>query len=188
MIRVGVLLAAGYSRRFGPTNKLLALFRGAPLATCAANAMRAAELDHRIAVVADPALTPLLEDFTIVPLAEGDMLQSDSLKAGIREAARHRPNRVLFALADMPCVSADLLDRVLRTCSDTHASAVTDGRRRMPPACFPGQQLADFQRLEGDRGAGSLLTALPENQLVSVSAACLGDVDTKADLEALEWL
>lgn len=188
MIRVGVLLAAGHSRRFGPTNKLLAPYQGAPLATHAANAMRAADLDFRIAVISDPALEPLFEGFTLVKPGKNDALQSDSLKAGIRAARLHRPDRVLISLADMPSVGSDLLNRVLQTCSDTLASAVSDGMNRMPPACFPGGLLAEFEQLEQDRGAGGMIAKLPTRQLVTVAPACLVDIDTKADLKAKQQL
>ena len=71
MIRAGLLLAAGASRRFGPKDKLLSPLRGRPLIAHAAEAMRRAALDRRIAVIANPDLAPHLAGFEIVAVAPG---------------------------------------------------------------------------------------------------------------------
>ncbi|MGV3695286.1 MAG: NTP transferase domain-containing protein, partial [Paracoccus marcusii] len=93
MTCTGLLLAAGASRRFGPSDKLLAPVAGMPLVAHAAQAMRATPLDDRIAVIANPALAPLLDGFRIVLIAQGQ--QSDSLRAGLSAAGN--PDRLLIA-------------------------------------------------------------------------------------------
>ncbi len=50
-MRVGLLLAAGLSRRFGGDDKLLTLFRGQALVRHAAAVMARLFLDRRMAVV-----------------------------------------------------------------------------------------------------------------------------------------
>ena len=76
MTCTGLLLAGGASRRFGPSDKLLATVAGMPLMSHAAQAMRATPLDDRIAVIANPALAPLLDGFRIVLIAQGQQSEA----------------------------------------------------------------------------------------------------------------
>ncbi|MFV0332715.1 MAG: NTP transferase domain-containing protein [Tropicimonas sp.] len=182
MIRAGLVLAAGRSSRFGPENKLLHPFRGRPLAAHAAASMRAADLDRRIAVVCDDRVAELFDGFEIVRLAAGDAGQSDSLRAGVRHAVTLGAERLLVALADMPHVPAALIDRVVGACRADRPSATTDGRRRLPPACFPQAAFGALERLTGDRGAGALLRDLPPEALVVAGPEQLTDVDRQEDI------
>lgn len=177
MIRAGLLLAAGASRRFGAADKLLATLHGRPLIEYAAAAMRNAGLDRRFAVIANPDLRRYLTDFHIVQIDPGT--QSDSLRAGL--AAAGQPDRLLIALADMPDVTAAHLDRVLvRTRDDRPAASRGDGRP-MPPACFPQAWLRRLAMLAGDRGAGHLIRDLPAAALVQAKGL-LADIDRPDDL------
>ena len=173
MIRIGLLLAAGASRRFGPQDKLLAPLGGRPLVTRAADALRGTPLDHRIAVIANPALAPLLEGVEIVLIPPGQ--QSDSLRAGL--AAAGQPDRLLIALGDMPDVTSAHLTRILTAATDNLPACSHDGTAPLPPACFPQARLADLQHLTGDQGAARLLHDLPSTQYIN-APSLLRDIDT----------
>lgn len=177
MIRVGLLLAAGASRRFGPSDKLLAPLQDRPLVAHAAQAMRDVALDRRIAVIANPALSAHLQDFQMVRILQGG--QADSLRAGL--AAAGRPDRLLIALADMPFVQPQHLSRILDTATEETPSASDNGAGPMPPACFPASWLDRLAALEGDRGAGGLIRDLTAQFLVPAPGQ-LGDIDTASDL------
>ncbi|MEO0385021.1 MAG: nucleotidyltransferase family protein [Pseudomonadota bacterium] len=197
MTTVGLLLAAGHSRRFGEDNKLLVPYRGKPLVLHAADAMRDAGLDHLIAVVSDERVAKLLDGFDVCRLTADGLPQSASLRAGILHQSALSPHvfadgphdladglsHILVVLGDMPLVTSDHLRAVVRRCSADSASASTDGKRRMPPACFPVSMTESLLATTGDRGAGPLLKALPDEALVHASPAMLKDVDTVADLD-----
>ncbi|TGN59364.1 nucleotidyltransferase family protein [Paracoccus liaowanqingii] len=174
MIRTGLLLAAGASRRFGPQDKLLAPLGGRPLVAHAADALRVTSLDHRIAVIANPALVPLLDGFRIVLISPGGQ-QSDSLRAGLGEAGQL--DRLLITLGDMPDVTAAHLTRILTAATDDLPSCSHDGTAPLPPACFPQARFAALQTLTGDQGAARLLQNLPAGQYIN-AGSLLRDIDT----------
>ncbi len=184
-MRVGLVLAAGQSRRFGSDDKLLAPFRGRPLAGWAAEAMRDVALDRRLVVAGSADVAALYHGFEPLdgPGPEGG--QADSLRIGVARAAELGATRLLVCLADMPLIGGDVLEAVLLACDADTASAASDGRVRMPPACFPAADLARLAALQGDRGAGALLSELPEASLVRVAPELLGDVDRAEDLARL---
>lgn len=185
MTTCGLVLAAGRSTRFGAADKLLADFRGRPLAAHAAAAMRAVPLDHRLVAVADPAVQALFGGFEPVAPNGPDARQSESLARGARRAGALGADRLLVTLADMPLVDPDHLAAVLASCADGRPAATTDGERLMPPVCFPGDWLARLTRIEGDRGASALLAGREDVTHVRAPASMLVDIDRPGDLRAL---
>jgi len=179
-----IVLAAGASRRFGVADKLLAPFGGRPLAQHAADAVRALDAAARVAVISNPALRPMFAGFEVVELADAGGGQSASLRAGLAKARLARPSKVLVVLADMPAVTPGLLRQVVATVTNALPAAATDGRRAMPPACFPAATFDALAAVEGDSGARTLIGALPASQLVLAPAGELRDVDRPADLPA----
>ncbi len=186
MKTAGILLAAGASRRFGPDDKLLAIMNGAPLVTHAAKALRDFAPDRLIAVVRDPAVADLLDGFDVVFPDAPDPAQSDSLRAGLARADALGADRVMIALGDMPFVTARLLGQVAALCTDHRPSALTDGQRPMPPACFPNSCLPELLTMTGDRGAARLLRDLPEDALVRAPSKILRDIDTLEQLTSAQ--
>jgi molybdenum cofactor cytidylyltransferase len=184
MNTVGVLLAAGPSQRFGPADKLLASHRGRPLVAHAADALRAADFDALIAVVANPEVGAALKDFHIVPPGSRIASQAQSLRAGIARAQELAADRAVIVLGDMPGVTPELLRRVVKRCTADTPSATTDGTYLGPPACFPARLFDALLALEGDHGARALLKTLPDAALIRVDGTRLQDIDTPDDLAA----
>lgn len=181
MTGTGLLLAAGASRRFGADDKLLAVLHDRPVITYAADAMRRAPLERRIAVITNPDLRPFLSGFDVVDIAPGT--QSDSLIAGLKAA--DVPDRLLIVLADMPLVTSELLGQVIARVSDSQPAACHDEGPPMPPACFPKNWLARLADASGDRGAGRFIRDLPASALIP-ARGMLADIDSLADLARLE--
>ncbi|CAN0604142.1 unnamed protein product, partial [Ectocarpus sp. 12 AP-2014] len=146
----------------------------------------------------------LLDGFDVCRLTADGLPQSASLRAGILHQSALSPHvfadglhdladglhdladglsQILVVLGDMPLVTSDHLRAVVGRCSADSASASTDGKRRMPPACFPASMTEDLLATTGDRGAGPLLKALPEDALVEAPKGMLKDVDTVEDLD-----
>ncbi len=167
---VGILLAAGFSTRFG-ANKLLArLPDGDPVAARSARALKAA-LPRAIAVVR-PGV-PALEQALI---AEGlEVLvcprAADGMGASLAHAVRalgHAPvGGFVVALADMPFIHIDSIRAV--------AAGVVQARRPLAPA------------FKGERGHPVGLPALYRHELATLSAdQGARDIIRRDGIDALE--
>ena len=185
MKTAAILLAAGASRRFGPDDKLLGKLHGKPLVAHAAEVLRCFAPDALIGVVRSPEVAEVLDGFDIIYPAEADPGQADSLRAGVLAAQTMGADRVLVVLGDMPLISTGLLNEVATRCLVDRPSAATNGKRPSPPACFPRTLFPDLLKMSGDRGAASLLHALPPEALAAAPAETLLDVDDQTRLSEL---
>lgn len=94
-MRVGLLLAADLSRRFGGDDKLLALFRGQALVSHAAAVMAQLSLDRRLAVVSSGEVERHLAGFDLVRNPAPENGQGVSLALGAAAAERLGATRLL---------------------------------------------------------------------------------------------
>jgi len=182
---MGALLAAGSSRRFGPEDKLLAPFRGQPLASHAAHALLAVPVAERVAVISSAALRPLLEDYEIVEVAPG-CTHSVSLRAAVDHAEAAGAEQLLIVLADMPRVPPSLMRQVLEHAAADRPASAWANSHGAPPVCLPASMFDQIRALDGDRGAGSLLRGTPGVVRVPCMPHLLADVDTQEDLAQLQ--
>lgn len=170
MLTAGILLAAGHGTRFG-ADKLSATLFGHPLAEYAASALRMSHVGRRFCV------GRAMDGFDHVH-AQGE--QSESLRAGIRAARQASAARAVIVLADMPLVTAGLIDSIVAACPAGGAAAAIDGRP-MPPACFDAALFSQLEAARGDEGARGLLAGLPPECRIPAPGLLL-DIDTREDL------
>lgn len=175
-----VLLAAGLSRRYGAVGKLVADYRGKPLALHIADTLSGVRLSQRIAVCrsGDDDLSALLRDrgFTIVLNPDTARGLASSLALGIKAV---RTDAAIVCLADMPNVSARHLNALIDAGrADGVATSATADGPPTPPAYFGRAHFADLMGLEGDKGARGLVG---DAQRVIASPGELTDFDTPAD-------
>jgi len=188
----GVLLAAGYSKRFG-SNKLLHPLpagspdAGTPIALAAARHFVEA-LPESVAVIRPRAqkVGKMLREAgcnTVVckNAAEG---MGVSLAEGVRAAAD--AHGWVVALADMPYLRPETIRVVATALSEGAAIAAPAYRgERGHPVGFARRFLDDLARLRGDAGARDILKAHPDwITLYEVDdPGVLRDIDEPSDLE-----
>src|SRR6266705_4231555 len=188
----GILLAAGYSKRFGSNKLLQALPAGAPdagtpIGLAAARHLLEA-LPESIAVVRPRAqkLSKLLRDAgcnTVVCKNAGEGMGT-SLASGVRATAD--AEGWIVALADMPFIRTETVRTVVRAISEGAAIAAPVYRgERGHPVGFARRFLDELSSLHGDDGARQFLKQHPEwARLFEVDdPGVVRDIDKPSDLE-----
>lgn len=181
---VGVLLAAGFSRRFGANKLIQRLPDGALIAVAAARNLLAA-LPDSIAVVrpetAELADALQAEGLRVTVCEKAQLGMGASLAHAVRETAD--ADGWVVALADMPY----LLPATIRTVADAIAagSAVVAPRyagERGHPVGFAKRFAHELMSLTGDEGARQLLRREDVELINCADPGVLRDIDTPKDL------
>lgn len=188
---VGILLAAGFSRRFGASDKLLqTLADGYPIAlTAAKHLIEAIPLTIAIVRPENKVLAQLLQEAGLKVFFCGaqDTEMADSLSVAIKLSADFSESKdgFMIALADMPYIDAQTIAAIAAKLAEGAPIVVpTYQGKRGHPVGFSAKFRAKLETLKGDEGARSILKRYPEDItfLACDDAGILADIDTPADL------
>lgn len=187
---VGVLLAAGQSRRMGRRNKLLADLNGRPMVRHAAETLLKTALDG-LTVVTGHQADAVRGALDGLPVAFADSPAhaqglAETIKRGIA-AVPDGVDGVLIALGDMPWLSAKTVNRLIAAFDPAAGRSICvpvhDGKRGNP-VLFSRRFFSEIQGLSGDSGARSLLGAHAEQ----VAEVVVDDPGVGLDLDTPEAL
>jgi CTP:molybdopterin cytidylyltransferase MocA len=196
-----LVLAAGRGRRFGG-DKLLAPYRGRPL------------LSHVLDVVAEGCSRQVLDSGLVVVAVNDDAAQILGQKAGLTAVLNDAPGlglshslrlglealepltrneggAVLIFLGDQPLVQLGVVERVIAAYRSSGA-AVVRPRYQAHPSVPGHPTLLDrstwhlARNLQGDRGLADLLVSASIETVTIDVPGDNPDVDTQADLHALQ--
>lgn len=187
MAYVGILLAAGRSRRFGAHKLLHPLADGVPIAVAAGrNLIRA--LPNSLAVVrpGDSELIAALSavGLTILESPLSSRGLGSSLAAGVRNTVH--ADGWLIALADMPWVKRETICGLMDGLRDGAAMiAPAYQGRRGHPVGFASVWGPRLQQLSGDEGARGLIAEHSGQLLIQATgdAGVVMDIDYPQDVE-----
>jgi molybdenum cofactor cytidylyltransferase len=168
---VVLVLASGRGERFtasgGTVHKLQALLDGKSV------------LQHTLDAVRASGLPWHLE-------ACGHAGMGDAIAASVR-ATRTAPGWLILP-GDLPLVQAETLRLVATALRFAPIVVPLYRGKRGHPVAFTAGLRRELENLHGDRGAGVLLQGHPVTQLVTGDIGCVVDVDTLADLQAVQQL
>jgi len=187
--RSAVVLAGGYSTRFGDADKATASLDGEPLVRRVVERVAPAVDEVVVNCRAEQrtpigqALDGLNYRFAVDPVPDGGPV------AGVRTGCRVARSRFTFVTAcDMPFVRPALASRLFETASDDGAVPRISGRPRPLAAVYrtdAATAAADTTLGVGSGSMRDLLARLStEIVTVPVSAQVVEDIDTRADLRA----
>ena len=195
MHQLGILLAAGYGRRFQAQqpdgNKLLAtLENGCSVAETSLHNLRLA-VDHVIVVIRpnSPELQQQLSqpNCTVVESELAYTGMGASLADGTRALLTHytgsSAKNVLVALADMPCIPLHCFQDVQEALSDAAIAAPTYQGQRGHPVGFQWQVISELTTLHGDEGARRLIQQYGIQTIPCNDAGVCFDIDEPSDLQ-----
>lgn len=189
----GILLAAGFSRRFGENNKLLhPLADGRSIALAAAQNLIQA-LPTAIAIVRpenhELAEVLMAAGLQVFICGEHEQEMAYSLAAAIRYSSAFAESDTGFviALADMPYIRPETILAVANALT-SGASIVVPAyqNQRGHPVGFAAKFRNELEALRGDEGARSILKRHQSevSTLECDDAGILADIDTPSDLKA----
>lgn len=191
--RVGVvLLAAGRGSRFGATSpKTLARLGRRPLVTHAVAAATMSGLRPVVVVVGCQAADVAAAAGTLAEIVENPDWESGmatSLRAGLATVLPDSTvTAVAVALADQPRIGADAYRRLAEAHREGAQLVVaTYEGKRGHPVLIGRAHFDEAMRMTGDEGARSLLAAHDVVEVPCDGTGDAADVDTPADLAALE--
>ncbi len=175
-----VLLGAGYSRRFGPGDKLVHPLHGRPLVRHAADRLAKISFAAHIAVARRPVASLLPPPFEVVINREPERGLSHSIALGVAALHSRDVDACLIALADMPFVPTAHFERLLAqfTKGGEDRIATRSCKRVQVPAIFGRSHFDSLLALTGDSGARALLRDAPS---IPCEAALLADFDRPED-------
>jgi len=186
----GIVLAAGSSTRFG-RNKLLLAWDGESLARRASRVALEARLNPVVVVVGHDAerVAAELSGLAVRPVVNSAHAKgmNTSLAAGVA-ALPAESAAVVVLLADMPRVTAAMVERLVRTFRETGAPLVASDYEGVhaPPTLYARGLFPELGGPEGD-GCGKRVIHRHEDALVRVAwpASALADVDREEDWERM---
>ena len=186
-----LVLAAGRSTRFGPSNKLLADIGGEPVVRRTVKAVLGSGASSVIIVTGHMAeeVRGALEGLPVsfVPSPSYRDGLSASLKAGLAALPRGLDG-VLVALGDMPGVISADIDRLISGLAPKEGRSIvvpTHRGKRGNPVLFASHLIAELAAVEGDVGAKHVI-GLHGDEVAEVdigSTRIFADVDTPEALE-----
>ncbi len=182
-----ILMAAGFSRRFGAGNKLLAPFCGVPLAL---HTLRLAcampEFSAVYFIYADNAVSDLANGLPAMTIHNPNpaLGQRESVRLGVSAS---RADYLAFFPCDMPLLTAEAVRAVLAQRAPGKIAFPTAAGKPGNPAVFSSAFREELLALKDGEGARAVKARHPE-ALVPVplpSPAALHDIDTLQDLNQL---
>ena len=188
---IGILLAAGFSRRFGLADKLLQrLPDGQIIAIVSAkNLINALPISFAVVRPENKKLAKILKNtgLEVIFCHEHDQEMADSLVTAIQASGNSASAKdgFIIALADMPYIQAATISAVAAKLSAGASIVIpTYQNQRGHPIGFAAKFRNDLENLQGDEGARSIIKRYPNEVALMAcdDAGILQDIDTAADL------
>lgn len=185
--RVGALiLAAGFSNRFGSVKLLAKLENGLTVFEQTLQQLAAAVPDYRVITRPElsEALAPYCDNLHIFQDAERGMGATLAFGIGLARAW----DTCLVCLADMPMITSDVYRQIADASASDRIIVPNFAGQAGNPVAFGSTFYEELSTLTGDAGGRPVLRQHPDSVLTLPvgSEAILQDIDTPDDLTRLQ--
>lgn len=186
---IGVILAAGESKRFGK-NKLVELWDGKPIIRYVAEKLMASNVYEIFAVVGHQftEVIDAINDIRIKPIHNTNYPagQGTSVSAAIRNLPDDIGG-VIFLLGDQPQISTSLINALIKEHANSLSPIIAPyyNNQRGNPVLFDRKTFEDLAELGGDQGGKVLFDKFGVTRLEWHDDTILRDIDRQEDLEEL---
>lgn len=186
---VGIILAAGESKRFGPENKLLVEVDGVPILERVVKTISNRGVVETIVVTGKDhdEVTTLLSGYKL-QLEHNENWRNgmgSSLAKGVEAVDESSCDGILICLGDLPYLSSEVVGELLSVfykCGGERIVVPEANGRRGHPVIFPISYRAELVKLTGDQGA-KVITREANSMIVEIkSSEILRDIDSTGDL------
>ncbi|NLY73424.1 MAG: nucleotidyltransferase family protein [Tissierellia bacterium] len=185
----GIILAAGFSKRFG-ADKLMLDFRGQPMVEKIIREAQASKLDRLLLIYRSKELEGLARSLGVEAFYNdrAHLGQAESVKLGVKKT--QAGSAYMFIMGDQPLVDAEFIDSLLEEYYKAPGLILVPcfGDRRGNPVIFPPELGEELLKLEGDAGGRQIMGQFSELLgYYQVEDERLGrDLDLPEDLDLLE--
>lgn len=183
-----ILLAAGYSRRFGK-NKLLVSYKNMPLIEHVLLTLSAAPFEQLILVERDKLYQGLAIKYNFTPVENphASLGQGTSVALGAKHANPN--NSLMFFSSDQPLITPDTINTLIkehRKFPDRIIVPRVNEKNKMP-AIFPSSFKEELSSLKEDQGGRQIIKSNPEkvNYVSFTNQWDFFDIDCPKDLDKL---
>ena len=183
-----LILGAGLSRRFGPTNKLLQDYGGKPIIRHVLDEIKKLELNQIIIVLGHQAdqVKEVLKDepFTLVENNAFKEGMGTSIAAGA-QALDQKSDGVFICPGDMPLIKSEQFIELAENFSPNQICVPTHEGQRGHPVLFANSYFPALQQCKGDQGARTVLQANKGNiQFIEIGSNAIHyDIDEQKDIK-----
>lgn len=184
---VGLVLAAGRSRRFGGDKRCALLADGHGLLASSVSLARQVFADVRVVLRADdkPEVLGIANEVPVIRSEQAELGMGHSLASGVRQLlASSRAQAVAILLGDMPWIAPLSLQRLAEAADAEHIVLPWHAGARGQPVLFGRAFWAELSECSGDSGAKALLQrhAARCRSVQLDDPGILRDVDQRGDL------
>ena len=190
---VGLVLAAGSSKRMGNTNKLTAEVKGKPMLNHILDALSSTNLQDVLVVTGyqNKKVEEVIKNKKAKIIYNPDHKKglSSSLKKGL-DALPKNTDGILVCLGDMPLITAQIIEKLILSFDPVEGRSIcipVVGRKRGNPVLWSSKFFPEIKKISGDIGAKTLLdTYSDEVYEVPINQdEILIDIDTPESLDSI---
>lgn len=178
-----VVMASGYSKRFGEEDKLLKKIRGVPVVEHLFKTLEKLPLESAVVVGRNPEIEELCRKYgyTYVENSRAHLGQSESIKAGLKITSGEG---TIFFTGDQPLIKEEsLLKLLLDFQRNNLITRSVSGGIPSSPVIFPGKYRKDLMNLTGDMGGRKVI-----REAGRITEVEFSDKDEFMDIDTVEDL